>query len=234
MLASEAGLPLSPKIHTARSHFPVFRPIFGVDVMKFTHPSRDDDVQAVVREALYRVLKEAWESAGHSWTGAIREDRGDGILLIAPPDEPLITLIDPLLESIRARLRRHNKLSSKAAAIRLRAALHAGLVRQDEHGVVGTAVNHLFRLLDTPQLRHALDEPGVDLAFIASQQVYEHAISSGYGDIDPAAYLPVDVQVKETSAWGWITIPTSSRRPQFPATQQRDGLLVCRRLCLVT
>ncbi|GAA2170324.1 nucleotidyl cyclase domain-containing protein [Actinomadura napierensis] len=193
-----------------------WRPIFSVDIAGFGSSERDDEAHVAVRERLYQVLRESWDKAGLSWTEAIREDRGDGVLLIACPDEPPALLIDPLLELIRARLQRHNKLSSTAGRIRLRAALHLGPVVRDNHGVTGTSVNHLFRLLDSPQLREALDEPNVDLAFIASQQVYDSVILT-HGSLAPDNYLPVECRVKETVAPAWITIPVRCRRPRLTA-----------------
>jgi hypothetical protein len=203
---------LTPSWSVTASQPAMFRPIFGVDIAGFGHPERDDEVQVAVRSRLYQVLRESWEAAGLSWADAIREDRGDGVLLIASPDEPPTFLIDPLLELIRARLQRHNRLSSAAARIRLRAVLHLGAVHRDDHGVAGTAVNHMFRLLNAPQLRDALDEPDVDLAFIASQQVYNSVIRT-HGSLSPESYLPVECQVKETVAEAWITIPIHGRRP---------------------
>ncbi|WP_147312160.1 hypothetical protein [Thermomonospora umbrina] len=203
---------------------PVVRPIFGVDIAGFGHPDRDDEVQVAVRRVLYQVLREAWEGAGLSWADALREDRGDGVLLIASPAEPPGTLIDPLLELIRLRLNRHNRLSSPAAQIRLRAALHLGPVHRDQHGVTGTAVTHMFRLLNAPQLRTALEEPDTDLAFIASQQVFDHIIRT-HGSMGPESYLPVECRVKETLAPAWITIPTRGRRPLLaPAHENVPGV----------
>ncbi|WP_131732830.1 hypothetical protein [Actinomadura formosensis] len=200
---------------------PAFRPIFGVDIAGFGAPERDDEVQLAVRERLYEVLLESWEGAGLSWGEAIREDRGDGVLLIGGPQESPGLLIDPLLDLIRARLQRYNRLSSTAGRIRLRAALHLGPVHQDDHGVVGTAINHMFRLLNAPQLREALDEPNVDLAFIASQQVYDSVIVT-HGSLGPENYLPVECHVKETAAPAWITIPVRGRRPLI--THSRAGV----------
>jgi class 3 adenylate cyclase len=191
--------------------------IFGVDVAGFGHPSRDDDIQTVIRSALYRILQDAWTRTHYSWDECHHEDRGDGVLIIAPPSVPLATLVDPTLHLIRAGIRRHNRLSSEPARIRLAAALHAGQVRFDEYGVAGVAVNHMFRLLDAAPLKNVLTEPGVDLAFIASQHVYDaiHSIST---IIEPEDYLPVDLHVKETRARAFITVPASARRPMQIST----------------
>jgi hypothetical protein len=186
--------------------------IFGVDVAGFGHPSRDDDVQIAIRSALYRILQDAWREARGSWDECHHEDRGDGVLIIAPPSVPLATLVDPMLHLIRAGIRLHNKLSSEPARIRLAAALHAGHVRFDDYGVAGVAVNHLFRLLDAAPLKKALTEPGIDLAFIASQHVYD-VIRSTSTTIEPEEYLPIDMHVKETRARAFITVPSRARRP---------------------
>jgi len=71
----------------------------------------------------------------------------------------------------------------------------------------------VFRLLDAEPLRQALAEPGVDLALLASDHVYESVIQVGEGAIDPAEYAPAVVAVKETTARGWLTIPATGRRP---------------------
>jgi class 3 adenylate cyclase len=191
----------------------LYRAIFGVDVAGFGHPSRDDNVQIAIRRALYGILEDAWIGSGYSWDECLHEDRGDGVLIIAPPSVPLATLIDPMLHLIRAGLRRHNKLSSEPARIRLAAALHAGHVRCDDYGVAGVAVNHMFRLLDAIPLRNALNEPFVDLAFVASEHIYDAIIKTASISIEPEDYLPIDVHVKETRTRAFITIPTCGRRP---------------------
>ncbi|MGI8330389.1 hypothetical protein ACRYCC_10530 [Actinomadura scrupuli] len=194
------------------SRLPTFCPIFGVDIVGFGRPDRDDEVQITLRDILYAMIRSSYEAAGLAWARAIIEDRGDGMLIIPPADDPPTAMVDPLLDVLRARLHQHNRLASPAARIQLRAALHMGLVHRDKHGVAGSAVNHMFRLLDTAQLRDALDQPEVDLAFIASQHVYDSLIRV-HGSLGPENFLPVECRVKETAAMAWITIPVRGRRP---------------------
>jgi hypothetical protein len=193
-------------------HGSQYRAIFAVDIAGFSDESRSDEMRVAMRADLYSALRGAWEASGLRWTPDIHEDRGDGVLIVAP-HVPVTTLIDPMLHQLRTRLRTHNKLVGPPRRIRLRAALHGGFLRRDEHGLVGASVNHVFRLLDAEPLRQALTEPGVDLAFLASDHVYESVIQLGEGAIDPAEYVPATVAVKETRARGWLTIPATGRRP---------------------
>jgi hypothetical protein len=181
--------------------------LFAVDVAGFTDAKRDDEVQLAVRDGLYGLLIESFNDANLPWDQCLHEDRGDGILVIIPAKMPSASVVDPLLDHIRAGLRRYNRLASDAAAIRLRVAVHIGEVHSDAHGLAGVAVNHLFRLLDAPVLRHTLAAAAADLALIVSDYFYDSVLRHGPGMIDPATYRPVSVEVKRTQARGWIHLP---------------------------
>jgi class 3 adenylate cyclase len=193
--------------------------LFAVDVAGFTDVKRDDEVQLAVRAALYGLLIESFDDAHLPWDQCLHEDRGDGILVIIPAKMPSAAIVDPLLGHIRAGLRRHNRLASDAAVISLRVAVHIGEVHSDAHGLAGVAVNHLFRLLDAPVLKHTLAAAQTDVALIVSDYFYDSVLRHGPGMIDPAAYRPVTVEVKRTQARGWIHLPGVS-----PALADRAGL----------
>ncbi|HEY7484923.1 MAG TPA: hypothetical protein VH912_10735 [Streptosporangiaceae bacterium] len=181
--------------------------IFAVDVAGFTDVKRDDEVQLAVRDALYGLLIEAFGGAHLPWEECLHEDRGDGILVIIPAKMPSATVVDPLMERVRAGLRHHNRLASDAATIRLRAAVHIGEVHSDAYGLAGSAVNHLFRLLDAPVLKKTLANARADLALMVSDYFYDSVVKHGPGMIDPATFRPVDVEVKETKTRGWMHLP---------------------------
>jgi hypothetical protein len=181
--------------------------IFAVDVAGFTDAKRDDEVQLAIREALYAVLVEAFDGTRLYWEDCLHEDRGDGVLVIIPAKMPSATVVDPLLDHIRAGLRRHNRMASDAARISLRVAVHIGEVYRDRHGLAGTAVNQLCRLLDAPVLRRALADTGADVALIVSGYFFDSVIRHGPGAIDPATFRPADVAVKQTRMRGWIHVP---------------------------
>jgi hypothetical protein len=196
--------------------------ILAVDVAGFTDPKRDDEVQLAVRDALYRLLIAAFDSVGIGWDGCSHEDRGDGALVIVPLHMPTAVLADPLLDHVRAGLRRHNRLSSDAVRIRLRVAVHIGEVHHDRYGFVGTAVNHLFRLLNAPVLKDVLASSSGELALIVSDYVYDSVIRHGPGLIDPATYTPVIAVIEDAPVHAWIHTP--AERPQIPRRQRLVAL----------
>jgi CRP-like cAMP-binding protein len=181
--------------------------VFAVDIAGFTDAARDDEVQLAVRRALYRLLIEAFDDALLPWDECLHEDRGDGVLVIIPAQMPSAMVVDPLVNRIRAGLRRHNRLSSTAAQIRLRIAVHIGEVHGDAHGLAGDAVNHLFRLLNATPLKDALAGSRAEAALIVSDYFFDSVVRHGPGLIDPAAFRPVTVALKRTRARGWIHLP---------------------------
>jgi hypothetical protein len=183
------------------------RLVLAVDIAGFTDSRRDDEVQLALRRGLYQLLVEALEASGVSWADCVHEDRGDGVVVVAPQGLPAVTLIDPLLHQLRGALRRHNRMASELARIGLRVAVHLGLVHRDEHGLAGTAVNHLFRLLDAPVLRTALAASGSELALIVSDHYYECVVRQRPSMIESAAFRPVALKVKQTRGRGWIWTP---------------------------
>ena len=178
--------------------------LFAVDIAQFTRAGRDDEVQLALREALYRLLIESFEGSGIGWRHCIHEDRGDGVIVVIPAHMPTITVVDPLVDQIHMRLRRHNRLSSRVAQVRLRLAVHIGEVYRDGYGLAGKAVNELFRILDAPELRQAVQSSETGLALIVSDYVYQSVIHGGPGNADPAAYAEVTVKVKQFQARAWL------------------------------
>ena len=201
------GLPERAARHTSGSHRAQHCVLFAVDIAGFTAADRDDQVQLAVRKALYALLIGAFDDAHLPWEECLHEDRGDGILVIIPAKMPSATVVDPLLAHIHAGLRHHNRLASVAATIRLRVAVHIGEVYSDSNGLAGVAVNHLFRLLDAPVLKRALAAARTDVALLVSDYFYDSVVRHGPGMIDPAAYRPVVVEVKQTQARGWLHLP---------------------------
>lgn len=187
--------------------------IVAFDIVGFGDRRRDDDIQLYVRDALYRVLEKAFDAVGVPWRACHREDRGDGVLVVVPALASIEPLISPLADRVRAGLRRHNKVSSEAAQIRLRMALHAGHVHFDEYGVAGQTLVHAFRLLEAPAFKAAFAATSCELGFVVSDRLYDDVIRHGPGLIDPGLYDAISVSVKETEARAWVYFPPGAVRP---------------------
>jgi hypothetical protein len=203
-LAAVAALADAVKLLVTAMDHPEWSPhrvILAVDIVGFNDESRDDEVQLALRRSLYLILAQAFEAASIDWSETVHEDRGDGAVMVLPPDVPAATVLGPLALHLRAAVRRHNRLSSEIAQIRLRVSVHAGEVHRDDHGLVGRAVNHVFRLIEAPAFKSLACG---DIAVIVSGTLYDEVVRHGPGLIDPASYRPVIAALKETRAPAWV------------------------------
>src|SRR6185312_12996359 len=121
------------------------RTIFVVDVEGFGDCRRTNPHQLAVRDGVYRALQQAFHNAGIPWADCRREDRGDGVFILAPPEVPKVLFVNALPHALVEALREHNNASPAEERIRLRMALHAGEINYDDHGVTATAINLAFR-----------------------------------------------------------------------------------------
>jgi hypothetical protein len=177
--------------------------LFAVDIVGFNGLRRDDDIQIYLHESLYKMLRAAFDNSGVPWSSCVREDRGDGVIVIVPPMIPVGGLVGPIPERLRRLVRRHNRVSCDAARLQLRVAAHIGSVHNDGHGWVGRDVNLLCRLLDARSLKRMLAQSGSEVAFITSGYVYENVICRRPSLVDPALFQPLSVRVKETRTRAW-------------------------------
>ena len=184
----------------------VHRAIVLIDVEGFSHHERTNAHQAQLRADLYDSIEQAFAEAGIPWCDCHHEDRGDGVLVLVPPEVVKSLLVESLPWSLIKELRRRNALRPAAARLRIRLALHAGEVVFDPHGVTGTALNTAFRLLEAPPLKQALAKsPGV-LALITSPWFYEEVVRHTPAS-EPTSFHQVTVSVKETITLAWICLP---------------------------
>jgi tetratricopeptide (TPR) repeat protein len=184
----------------------VNRTIVAVDVEGFGDTRRNNPHRVTVRVAVYRALAAAFAAADVPWDQCHHEDRGDGVLILAPPEITRARFIESIPAAVADSLAEHNATHPTQERIRLRMVLHAGEIVHDDNGVVGNAVNHAFRLLDAEPLKRALaDSPGV-LAVIVSSWFFDEVVY--HSSVVPAATLrPVRVVAKETAAVAWIALP---------------------------
>jgi tetratricopeptide (TPR) repeat protein len=187
--------------------------MLAVDITAFGDPDRDDQVRQYVRGKMYELLEDSLRNSGTEFHACYHEDRGDGAIVVLPSGTELGAALEPLIAGLRAGLSRHNRMSSTAAQMRLRVSLHIGGVHHDGRGLVGTDVNHLFRMLDAEPVKQAMTAPGTPLALIVSDRVYDTVVRGGAGTTVPEDFAPVQVRLKETDAPAWLRIPGRSPAP---------------------
>lgn len=189
-----------------RPRVAVHRTILVVDVEGFGDHRRTNVDQIAVRAGLYRALQRAFLEAGISWDDCEHEDRGDGVLILAPAEMAKGPFIEDLPDALSEALRAHNQARRVEERIRLRMALHAGEINYDDHGVTAVAINLAFRLLDAGPLKSDLASSSGVLAIITSAWFFEEVVRHSVA-CDSIAYREVTVTVKETTATGWIYLP---------------------------
>ena len=180
-------------------------PIVLTDIIGFSAQLRSDEDRLTLRRTMYDMLQRAFEAARLPWRDLHREDRGDGTLIVIPPDTPATAVTAQALGHLAAALRQHNQSASDALRMQLRVALHAGPVIRDAQGVTGNAINQTARLVQARTLRKHLNETQADLGVIVSAYIYDNVIRQHDGPPMAAAdYRKVRFRVKESALTAWI------------------------------
>jgi hypothetical protein len=191
---------------------------FLVDVDSFSNAARSDAVRVRMRKAMYEGLDSSLGGVGLGLDDCCHEDRGDGVMVLVPPEVKTELLLTTVLDRLRTFLRHYNEAASEAAQLRLRVAVHVGEAESDGRGIVSAALTHTFRLLDADPLKKAVRAADTCLALAVSRRVYEDVVRHGRGPVDPGDYLQVEIKVKETVDVAWIMVPgVRPTRPDPPS-----------------
>jgi hypothetical protein len=180
------------------------------DLIAFGHAQ--PSVHTHLHASIYRIVQNACQASALDWTRCHHEDRGDGLLLIFPPDVSAHLLLDTFPAHLHAGVRRHNTLSSAAAQLRLRTAIHAGYLHNGDYGIDGLDLLHLFRMLNAPAFKSVVDLQHADHALIISDYLHTQIRQDPCGLTDPTAYQPLLIDTKETHAlcWAWTPPPSAT------------------------
>lgn len=177
--------------------------VLRTDVVAFGALNRNDRDRRIIRRASLEMMQ---VSLGLLWDACISEDRGDGLLIVVPPNIPTTKIMERLDRELPGELRLHNRTYSESARIQLRVAVNVGPVMGDPLGVSGEAIIRTARLIDAPVFKEAMASAGATLGTIVSTFVYETAIRQAEGLIDVDEYKMVEVNVKESSVTAWMRL----------------------------
>jgi hypothetical protein len=162
-----------------------------------------------IQGRLAELLSYALREAGSPPEADEIQEQGDGGIAFLPTggevDEP--RLIVGLINALRIGLAELNEDLADAAQIRLRVALHQGVIHRAAHGYVGPAVIEACRLRDAEVVRGALAQAAAPLVVVVSDSLYHDVLSQGYHGLPASAFARVDVQAKRYSATGWLYVP---------------------------
>lgn len=180
--------------------------IIATDVAKSS--SRTGDLLLRMRRDLRGMLADTLGRQGIDLSTVPVLDDGDGFRVLLPASVAPQAAVEPFVSRLGIELRDHRNAANEANRIRLRVALHHGLLhREPEGGLTGVPLKDCARLLDAPAGRELLaGDPDADLVLLVTERFFEEVVRGG-GSLDPAAFRRIPVQVKETDGYAWAYLP---------------------------
>ena len=193
-----------------------FRALLVVDAEKFSaHPdAKLPDVHLEIRRVLAVACAES--GLGETWENVrFMESTGDGVLAALPLDAAR-ALIDPFPRRLQDALAAAAPdLRARGMRLRLRVAMHIGLVddeRTDAPGI-STATIDVNRLLDSDPLRDALRGSDAEVtyaAFAVSAELFASYVQGGRTGLRESQFSQVRVKVKQFDRPAYLYVPTPS------------------------
>lgn len=187
---------------------PYRRLVLVADMERYS--ARSTMLQHEAQEAFLDVLDAAGVAAGLDRGAWRRQSSGDGEVAVLPADVDEPALLSAFLLAADQRLRAYNGPRRPHAKVRIRIAVHQGLLFQDSrNGFAGDAVNTAARLVDSPVLKQALKAfPEAAVACIVSESIHSDVVSGGYEGIRPERFRKVRVVLadKGFEAWAWLQV----------------------------
>ncbi|MGX4655299.1 hypothetical protein ACWCHM_16535 [Micromonospora sp. SCSIO 07396] len=196
---------------------PERRLLISVDMERY---SRRSNLQQYEAQQNFRTLLHAAATdVGLDRVTWITQQAGDGELAILPRDVPESRVIGRFVPELNRRLRAFNSDRTPPAQIRLRVAVHQGLVHLDgANGFPGHAVVHVCRLCDAKPVRQALAAfPDAGVALVVSTQMYREVVCEYPEEMRPERFRRIEVEHPEKEfrepAWLYVVDEDMSSWP---------------------
>jgi hypothetical protein len=185
------------------------RCLLAYDIEGYSRRVIRDQVEAqrVARQA----LDEAIRTAGFPRHSVARQPAGDGEFVVLPEGVPDVAVLSRLVPALAQHLREYNRTRRSDVRVRVRLAIHAGLIHAGGAlGYPGDAANHVARLLDGQAVRGLLRQrPDISVAVIVSADTYRDVVAQDYPGIrkDLFRRTRVTSRSKNFQADAWIYTP---------------------------
>ena len=184
------------------------------DVVGFGALDRTDHDRAIIRREGLAMMQACLRSL---WNECMSQDRGDGLLIVAPPEIPTAEVIKGVNDELPRRLRLHNRTYNASARIHLRVAAHVGPIIGDSLGLSGGTIIRTARMVEAPVLKQAMTTTRAGLGIMVSEFVHEIAIAHAADFIDAAEYKRVEVNNKEFIGSAWMRLVDVSPATRDPS-----------------
>jgi hypothetical protein len=199
---------------------PPFRALLTVDAEGYSR-NRDAELPVLHTKIRYAVECACEQSGlGEAWRGVrFLQSTGDGLLAVLPYDAAAL-LIYPFADRLQEALAQiAPQLRASGLSLRLRAAMHVGLVDDEDPvtGGISAATNDVSRLLDCEPLRAALRDSDPNITFAAmvvSAQAHDLFVRGGHTSLQPSQLTEVRATVKQFDQVAYLYVPVPSCRVQ--------------------
>ncbi|MFG3234236.1 hypothetical protein ACGFZG_21070 [Streptomyces antibioticus] len=179
-----------------------------------------DGAKRRMRARIYELAHASFAAAGVAKSMLHLEDRGDGFIAAVDARIPPVRLLGTWLAEMHQRQRAGNE--DLARPLGLRVGLHVGPVEHDEEGLSGQAMDLVCRLADSPVTRTVLEHSGRDLVLVVSDSLHHEVVRHGGRFVEPSAYRPARVALKEGPVTAWFHVPGETR-PRVPGDAGDEG-----------
>ncbi|WP_091301391.1 hypothetical protein [Micromonospora halophytica] len=205
---------------------PERRLLVAVDMERYSRRSNLQQYEA--QQDFKQLLKKAARDVGLDRVTWTTQQAGDGELAILPRDVPEARVIGRFVPELDRRLRHHNSSRLPAARVRLRVAIHQGMVHLDgANGFPGNAVVHVCRLCEADPVRKALaDFPGAGVALVVSTEIYRDVVTEYPEEMRPERFRRVEIAHpdKDFREHAWLCVVDEDISSWEPSqTSPADG-----------
>jgi len=190
------------------------------------YSDRNDIEQHELQQVLINVIKAAAEEAGLDRRQWDVQSTGDGELAVLPQDSAEWTVIDEFPAALSGALTVHNSDRRDHARLRMRLAIHQGLVRRADGGYAGQGVVTVSRMVDSAQARQALIAcPTADLVVLLSPSLFNEVVLQRHTHLSSKDFREVSIRNKKFHSSAWLYVPghdVHKLRLDEPAARKED------------
>ena len=183
-----------------------FRRAVLLSVDTQSYGSLSDIQQDCLQNVLRETLSAAARASGIRDAAWHRQPAGDGEFSVIMEDGAEALILEKYLPEV------HRQLLQRAASqprdqLKLRLALHHGMVQAAPMGFSGAGPVEVARLLDSEALRRLVRQPGVLAAIAVSKGVYHDVVEGGHVGLGPPDFAKVEVLEKELRTFAYVHAP---------------------------
>jgi class 3 adenylate cyclase len=180
-----------------------FRFLAVIDIEGFSRRSASE--QAKLHDSLEYAMSDAAAHAGLDRGCWYRQPRGDGELAVLPAGTNSLSLVADYPRSLASALAELNRGADRDSRLRLRMAIHHGMVYPGLFGPVGEAPITVCRLVDAYVLRQTLRQRiDLDIAFIISAAVYNEIVRGRFSELDAKRFHRARFRTKGNRCVGYL------------------------------